>query len=184
MNYSEAFSGLTELRTPRIALKPVLVDWAEPLFEAVYESRIELRRFMPWETDKPEAIRTFLEGSVRERESGTGLSLCIFEIETAETTGVISLTGLDPFTPRGEVGYWIHSKKAGQGYATEALSTIVDYCRDTLELVRLDAHVVTTNTVSQRVLGKCGFEEEGLKVKSQLCHGVWQDMKLYGKLLD
>lgn len=183
-NYPEAFSALTELPAARVVLRPLQVDWAEPMFEAVHESRVELRQYMPWETDKPEAIRTFLEGAVREREAGSGLSLCIYEVETDDISGVISLKDLDPFTPLCEVGYWIRSTKAGRGYATEALSTLIDYARDLLKLVRLDARVVTTNIASQRVLGKCGFEEEGFKPKGQLCHGDWQDVKLYGKLLD
>lgn len=184
MNYSEAFATLTELRGLQVSLRPLQVDWVESLFEAVHESRVELRRYMPWETDEPEAIRTFLEEARREREAGTGLSLCVFELETEEISGVISLKDLDPFTPRCEVGYWIRSTKAGRGYTTEALSTLIDYCRDALELARLDAQVVTTNIASQRVLVKCGFEEEGFKAKCHLCHGVWQDIKLYGKLLD
>ncbi len=184
MDYSEAFAALTELQGTRVTLRPVQVDWAEPLFEAVYESRLELRRYMPWETDKLEAIRTFLERAVLERKAGTELSLCVTEIETEDISGVIGLKGLDPFTPRAEVGYWIRSTKAGQGYATDALATLIEYSRDTLELVRLDAEVVTTNVASQRVLDKCGFGEEGFKAKGQLCHGHWQDTKLYGKLLD
>lgn len=184
INYSDEFLALTELPTPRLALKPLKENWAEPLFEAVHESRVELRRYMPWETDDPEAIRTFLEGAVRERAAGSGLSLCIYEVETDEISGVISLKDLDPFTPLCEVGYWIRSTKAGRGYATEALSTLIDYARDRLGLVRLDARVVTTNVASQRVLGKCGFGEEGFKAKGQLCHRDWQEVKLYGKLLD
>ena len=184
MNYADAFAELTELRGQRLALRPAQVEWVEPLFEAVYESRVELRRYMPWETDDPKATRTFLEGAIREREAGTALSLTIFDLETGEVAGNMGLMDLDPFTPRAEVGYWIHSAKAGQGFATEALSTLIDYCRDTLGIVRLDAQVVTTNVASQRVLGKCGFEAEGFKPKSLLCHGTWHDVKMYGKLLD
>lgn len=184
MDYVDAFAELTELRGQRVALRPVSVEWGDPLFEAVYESRVALRRYMPWETDDPEAVRTFLEGAVREREAGTGLSLTIFDLETGDISGNMGLMDLDRFTPRAELGYWIRSSKTGRGYATEAVSILLDYCRETLKIVRVDAQVVTTNGASQRVLGKCGFEEEGLKPKSLLCHGTWHDMNMYGKLLD
>jgi ribosomal-protein-alanine N-acetyltransferase len=184
MNYAKEFSELTELRGRRVTLKPVQANWAEPLFKMVHESRVELRRYMAWETDDLEATRTFLEGAVRDREAGTGLSLAIFEANTSNILGVIGLMALNPFTPKAEVGYSIHSKKTSCGYATESLSTLIDYCRDTVKLVRLDAQVATTNVASQRVMAKCGFKEEGLKPKSLLCHGTWHDMKLYGKLLD
>ena len=55
-NYSDEFSALTELPTPRLALRPLQVEWAEPMFEAVHESRAELRRYMPWETDDLDLI--------------------------------------------------------------------------------------------------------------------------------
>jgi RimJ/RimL family protein N-acetyltransferase len=32
-------------------------------------------------------------------------------------------------------------------------------------------------------MAKCGFQEEGLKRKGQLCHGTWHDLKLFGKIL-
>jgi ribosomal-protein-alanine N-acetyltransferase len=182
-NYSKILASLTELPTPRITLKPVQIEWAESLFEAVYESRIELREYMAWETDEPEAIRAFLEGSVKEMDAGKSLAFCIFENETGDILGVIGTKDIDPFTPKVEVGYWIRSNKAGKGYATEALETLVEYCRDVLELVRLDAIVATTNVASQRVMTKCGFQEEGFKAKGLLCHGTWLNLKLYGRVL-
>ena len=182
-DYSEPLKVLKELPASRIVLKPVQVDWVEPLFEAVYESRVELRRYMAWETDELEEIRKFLEKSVQAQKMGEALSLCIFEKSTGDIAGNIGLKTIDQFTPRSEIGYWIRSTKAGHGYATEALLTLIKYCRGNLELVRLDAQIATTNIASQRVVSKCGFEKEGFKAKSQLCHGIWQDFNLYGKLL-
>ena len=184
MNYAKEFSELRELRGRRVTLKPMQENWAEPLFKMVYESRVELRRYMPWETDDLEATRTFVERAIRDHEAGTGLQLAIFKVDTSNILGVIGLMFGNPYTPKAEVGYSIHSKETSHGYATEALSTLIDYCRDTIELVRLDAKVATTNLASQRVMAKCGFQEEGLKPKSHLCHGTWHDMKMYGKLLD
>ena len=78
----------------------------------------------------------------------------------------------------------IHSfSTTGNGYATDALSTLVEFCRDKLELVRIDACVADSNVASQKVLLKCGFEREGLKRKAELCHGHWHDDVLFGKLL-
>ena len=113
MNYADIFAELSELRGRRLALRPVLEESAESLFDAVYESRVELRRFMPWETEELGAIQTFLEASVRERQGGKGLGLNIFELETGELSGGMGLLAMNQYTPRAEVGYWIRSTKAG-----------------------------------------------------------------------
>jgi ribosomal-protein-alanine N-acetyltransferase len=182
-DFSETLQALTELTASHIVLKPAQTEWAESVFEAVYESRVELREYMAWDTDDPEGIRAFLDQSVKDMQAGKSLTFCIFEKETGDISGVIGTKEFHPFTPKAEVGYWIRSNKAGKGYATEALSTLVEYCRNTLELARLDAVVSTTNSASQRVVTKCGFEEEGYQAKGLLCHGTWHDLKLYGLIL-
>jgi len=182
-NYAKLFAELDELNSDRLVLRPARVEWADLLFESVYESREELREYMAWETDEPQAVRAFLERCEAENAAGQSLSFCIFEKDTGDITGTVGTKEFDPFTPKVEVGYALRTSKTGKGYATEATLLLNDYLRDVAGLVRLDAFVSTTNIASQRVLAKCGFEKEGYKAKSYLCHGAWHDVNLYGKVL-
>jgi len=69
---------------------------------------------------------------------------------------------------RTEIGYILSEKARGQGYATEAASIIVDYLFLSRNLERVQAHTVTENILSQKVLERIGFKKEG-----ELRHAGW-----------
>ena len=183
MGYINIFASLRQLAGEKVILRPLAMSMAEELFAAVDESRDELMRFLPWENKTVEDTREFIERSVREREEGKSLGLGLYESSSDTYAGTIGLHFKDPYSPIGYIGYWIRTSLAGNGYATDAVTTLVRFCRDELKLVRIDAAVASTNIASQRVMAKCGFQEEGFKRKGQLCHGTWHDLKLFGKIL-
>lgn len=55
----------------------------------------------------------------------------------------------------GEKNYW------GRGYGTEALSLLIKYCFNTLNLYRVELEVFEFNKRAIKVYQKCGFKEEG-----------------------
>jgi 8-oxo-dGTP diphosphatase len=57
----------------------------------------------------------------------------------------------------GEIGYWIGRQYWGQGYASEAVRSVVDYAFNELNLAELEAGAVPVNRASHRVLAKAGF---------------------------
>ncbi len=66
-----------------------------------------------------------------------------------------------------ELGFFIAQDLWGQGYCTEACSSILDYCRDHFGIRRVFARAEEENVASVRVLEKLGFkrEEKGLYVR-------------------
>ncbi len=84
----------------------------------------------------------------------------------------------------GSIGYWIGEPYARQGHMTSALRVLLPTLFGELNLHRVEAACIPSNTPSARVLEKCGFEREGL-ARHYLCiSGVWQDHYLYGLLGD
>lgn len=84
----------------------------------------------------------------------------------------------------GTIGYWIGAPFAGNGYMTAALKVLLPSLFGELNLHRIEAACIPTNTASVRVLEKCGFVREG-KARRYLCiNGVWQDHYLFGLLAD
>lgn len=73
------------------------------------------------------------------------------------------------------VGYKLAQSHTGKGYMTEALSAVVGYCFDTLELHRLEANIMPRNKASMNVVKRLGFYEEGLAIKYLKINGVWED---------
>ena len=51
-------------------------------------------------------------------------------------------------------------------------------------LHRLEAACLPSNMASRRLLGKCGFREEGYARKYLCINGVWQDHVLFGQLAE
>lgn len=84
----------------------------------------------------------------------------------------------------GTIGYWIGSPFAGRGTMTSALRVLLPTLFGELNLHRVEAACIPSNTASVRVLEKSGFALEG-RARRYLCiNGVWQDHNLYGLLSD
>ena len=58
----------------------------------------------------------------------------------------------------GEIGYLFMKEHCGNGYATEAVAAIIDYCFDDLELKRLCATIDNKNERSKKLIEKLRFE--------------------------
>jgi RimJ/RimL family protein N-acetyltransferase len=74
----------------------------------------------------------------------------------------------------GEKGYW------GKGYATEAISLMVQYAFNTFKLHKLTSGCYALNKGSIKVFQKNGFEIEGIREKHCLYNDRYTDVKLFG----
>jgi len=82
----------------------------------------------------------------------------LFAVALREGNGCIGSTGIMRNEEGGaEVGYWFARAFWGRGYATEALTALLEYTRATHLASRLMATVDPTNVASRRVVEKCGF---------------------------
>lgn len=78
-----------------------------------------------------------------------------------------------------EFNYAIDDRYKGNGYMTEALNLVKDYCFNELDVNRLYGGCEVNNVASKRVMEKCLFEYEGtLKSYLKLRDG-YHDMHLY-----
>jgi len=109
---------------------------------------------------------------------GVGLLVCV----DGEAVGSIGLHEVNEVWGRAEAGYWITPDAQGNGYATDALATLVEYAFDELRLHKVYAHAYETNPASRRVLEKVGFREEGLLREAAFVDGEYVDLYRYGLL--
>ncbi len=82
--------------------------------------------------------------------------------ENQKIIGTIGLNALQLNNKRAEIGYELHPKYWGNGFATEALMEVISFSFQQLELHRIGAVVYPENTVSLNLLKKIGFTCEGL----------------------
>lgn len=81
----------------------------------------------------------------------------------------------------GKLAVRIGKNWQGQGYATEAVRAMVEFCFTHTELKRLWTDVDVRNLASCRVLEKCGFTKEGTIRQGKMV-SAWCDYHLYGIL--
>jgi len=76
---------------------------------------------------------------------------------------------------QAEVFYSIHKDFWNLGYGTEALSAMLRFGFEVLELHRIVAYCDAENTASRRILEKAAMRLESHFVKDRLRNGEWQD---------
>ena len=77
--------------------------------------------------------------------------------------GCIDLYDFDPIHMRAGVGILLQKKFRKQGYASESLQLLLDYCFNTLMLKQVYCLIDVLNTDSINLFKKIGFEQCGLR---------------------
>ena len=109
---------------------------------------------------------------------GNGLGVwAAIHIDTNEFMGFYILCEYEN-TGKVEIGYRLHKKFWGMGYATEMSKVLIDYGFDVLEIREIFALTMEGNSASEKVLKKCGLRKNGTTEK-------FYDTKLnYHKILN
>jgi RimJ/RimL family protein N-acetyltransferase len=145
--------------TERLLLEPVTLEHVPAMWEATQASLPELRRWMPWAQQASEAnSRQFAERAEGDWKSGSDYVFAVMR-DGRYLGGV----GLHSYRLEGigELGYWIRTDHAEQGYATEAARGLVVFAFEAVGLFRLELRAGVENRASQRVAEKAGFRKEG-----------------------
>lgn len=114
----------------------------------------------------------------------TDQAITCFAIDVnGEVIGAIGIIlGSDIQRLTAEIGYWLGENYWSKGIATEALKQMVNYVFKTFpEIVRIWAAVFEHNKSSMKVLGKAGFEFEGIRKKGAVKNGLVIDEYVYVK---
>ena len=81
-----------------------------------------------------------------------------------------------------EIKFFIDPEDRGKGYATEAVTLIVDHLFLNHDIIRIQAETHPENTPAQKVLEKNGFTREATIRKHTFSGGTWRDTALYSLL--
>lgn len=154
------------ITTPRLLLRVPQAGDGAALCAAVQETLADLRQFLgflPWVAAEPTP-----ESSEARCRSGaanfllrTDLPFLIFDKTSGELLGGAGLHRTVWATPKTEVGYWMRSSRAGQGYTSEAVAALLHYAFKHMQAVRVELITDEANTASCRVAERCGFVLEG-----------------------
>jgi diamine N-acetyltransferase len=110
-----------------------------------------------------------------------------FVIENTEgkAIGLIDLFDFDPFHNRAGIGILIADKyERRKGYASSALSLLIDYSKKVLQLKQLYCNITVDNKSSLNLFEKQGFEISGIKKSWIKTYNGYIDEYLLQVILD
>jgi RimJ/RimL family protein N-acetyltransferase len=149
--------------TERLTIRGPLPGDAARLREAVVESQDELKPWMPWAVEIPS--EQDYEVRVREGQlkflAREDLWMMLLLKGTETIVGGSGLHRIDWGVPKFEIGYWVRTQFAGQGYITEAVNGITAFAFDTLSAQRVEIRCDVKNTRSAAVAHRAGYMLEG-----------------------
>lgn len=106
-----------------------------------------------------------------------------FILQKTQIIGVIGISNIVRGAMQAaHVGYNMSEHFQGQGYMTEALTEVVEFAFNALNLHRLMANYRPNNLASERVLQKLGFVREGYAKDYLQVNGQWADHILTAKI--
>jgi RimJ/RimL family protein N-acetyltransferase len=154
----------------RLLIRAPLLDDGVMVNEAVKESIEQLRPWMPWARNIPSIEES--EISIRKSRiqflDRTDLRLLLIRKETGQLIGSSGLHRMDWQSRKFEIGYWVRTSCANQGYITEAVEAITNYAVHELQANRIEIRCDGRNTRSARVAERLGFVLEGI-LRNETC---------------
>lgn len=147
------------------------------------------REFLaPWDPLRPDEYftvagqRTDIDAALARHRAGEAVPFVVLD-DDGEVAGRLTLSAI----VRGafqscSMGYWLSQDRTGRGYATQAVNAAVDLAFTELALHRVQAATLVSNSASQNVLSRAGFERIGLAPRYLRIAGRWQDHLLFQRV--
>ncbi|HEV2129070.1 MAG TPA: GNAT family protein [Thermomicrobiales bacterium] len=101
---------------------------------------------------------------------------------SGEMVGSVHLAWLSQEHAQGEVGYRLHPDHWGQGYASEAVRTMLAYGFRDLDLHRIIGTCDDHNEPSRRLLERIGMRQEAHFREIEWIKGEWRSQLVYAIL--
>ncbi|MCG8578489.1 MAG: GNAT family N-acetyltransferase [Bacteroidales bacterium] len=168
-----------ELRTERLTLRPVSAKDAKAVFN--YRSDADTNKYQRWIPQTINDVDEFLNKvSSKINQAGTWFQFVIIENGTSEIIGDLGIHFIDD--NQAELGCTLARNRQGNGFAVEALRSVVDYLFKTLNKHRIIGSVDPQNLKSIAMLERLGFRKEAHFKESILIDGKWVDDLIYAIL--
>lgn len=133
-----------------------------------------------------EVTKKFLEPlfqpQPKEHEQQLGWSIRLKEKKTF--IGELGMRLSTPKYNKGEIHYSLIPEFWNKGYGTEAVTALLSYGFEALDLHRIEAGVATQNFSSIKLLEKVGMTREGMHRKILPIRGAWVDNYSYAILVE
>lgn len=139
-------------------------------------------RFLSFDSRDEAAAQAMVDGAVQRARSLPRNEYYLAITRTGDDNLIgfcrLALSGVQA----AKLGYAVAADCWGRGFASDAVSTMLDFAFANLELHRVTAAIGPDNPASQRVVGRLGFKQEGVLRDHVFTNGAWRDSVLYSIL--
>jgi RimJ/RimL family protein N-acetyltransferase len=176
-------AGFTRLESERLILRRFADSDLVPFL--AYRNDPEVARYQDWESCTEQEATTMIE-ELKSLQPGTPGEWFQFAIELKETGALIGDCALkvEQDGRQAEIGFSLSREHQGKGYASEAVSRLLDYAFGDLGLHRVVAITDQENEPSFALLERLGMRREGCFVQNAWFKGRWVSEYLYAVLAD
>lgn len=169
------------LATARLDLRPLAPEDTDAVFAMRSDPVVQRYGSHPPWTERQQAV-DYIERNLRAMAAGTDAQFAIVRRSDAQVIGTCTLYQLDAQCRLAQVGYALAVSAWGQGYAAEAVTAMLDWGFETLDLNRIEADIDPRNLPSLRALERLGFTREGHLRERWIVDGEVSDSLLFGLL--
>lgn len=149
------------LESDRLILRKFKMDDASGVYKN-WASDPECCQYLSWNVHKSvKETRSILRSWIKEYKKGC-YNWVVELKDTHEVIGSISVISISKKHLTAEIGYCYGSKYWGNGYATEALRTVVEYLLNECGLYLVEARHISDNPASGRVMEKAGMHKDAI----------------------
>lgn len=171
------------METNRLAIRNFIEEDFEDLYE--YLSDEEVVKYEPYEVKTIDECKQI----ARDRANSNDFFAVCLKEENEKVIGNIYFAKIDPDEIETyEVGYVFNKKYWRNGYAREALKSVINYAFGELNVRRITAMCNPMNEASWRLLESVGMRREGHLRKNifffrdENKNPIWQDTYMYALL--
>lgn len=114
----------------------------------------------------------------------TSLMIChLQDADTKEIIGSFAFHNWYPEHRRSEIGYYLRPAYREKGFMREALSVLIPYGFEQLNLNRIEAIIAPDNEASKALVAGWRFRQEGLLKEHYIVAGQTEDSLIFGLTL-
>lgn len=176
-------ASLLPMITSRLSLRLFTPGDVDDLY--AYQSLPSVARYLyrPAHTrERSEQVAAERATHTTWRADGDKLALAVCLRDEPGVVGEVTLTLADARAAQAEIGWTLHPRHEGHGYATEAAAALATFAFDTLGVHRLYARLDVENTGSVRVCERLGMRREAHLVENDLDGDRWGSEYIYAAL--
>lgn len=172
--------GTQKIETERLILRKFKVSDAEEMF-LNWASDSEVAKYLTWPPHESAVFtKKLLEEWVSHYADDSYYQWCIELKENSQAIGSIGVVKILDYIEAVSIGYCIGKNYWGKGLMTDALSAVIKFLFNEVDVNRISAAHDTDNPASGRVMAKCGLKYEGTLIQAARNQQGICDIAVYG----